>query len=188
MATSRIISAISLGVFCRLAPSTMPIIRSRNASPGLTLMRTMIQSERTTVPPVTVLKSLPAARMTGALSPVTALSLTDAAPTTTSPSPGMRSPVPTKTRSPLRRLLDGTDVAGAPNSATEIFFAIVSLRALLSDAACALLRPSAMASAKLANNSVAQSHNVTARMNPAGASPLPATAWIHSIVVRMLPM
>ena len=41
-------------------------------------MRTMIQSERTTVPPVTVLKSLPAARITGALSPVIALSSIDA--------------------------------------------------------------------------------------------------------------
>ncbi len=166
----------------------MPIMRSRKASPGLTLMRTMIQSDRTTVPPVTVLKSLPAARITGADSPVTALSLTDAAPTTTSPSPGMRSPTSTKTRSPLRRLLEGTDVAGAPNSATRTFFATVSLRALLSDAACALLRPSAIASAKLANSSVAHNHSVVARMKPAGASPLPTTAWIHSIVVRMLPM
>jgi hypothetical protein len=38
IATSRMVSAISFGVFCRFAPSTMPIIRSRNASPGLTLM------------------------------------------------------------------------------------------------------------------------------------------------------
>ena len=32
-ATSRIVSAISFGVFCRRAPSTMAIMRSRNASP-----------------------------------------------------------------------------------------------------------------------------------------------------------
>ena len=35
-ATSRMVSAISFGVFCRLAPSTMAIMRSMNASPGLT--------------------------------------------------------------------------------------------------------------------------------------------------------
>ena len=46
-----------------------------------------------------------------------------------------------------------------------------SCRAAL--AACALLRPSASASAKLANSTVNQSHSATARMNPAGASPLP---------------
>jgi hypothetical protein len=32
--------AISFGVFWRLAPSTRPIMRSRNDSPGFTLMRT----------------------------------------------------------------------------------------------------------------------------------------------------
>ena len=188
MATSRIVSAISLGVFWRLAPSTMPIMRSRNASPGLTAMRTMIQSDSTTVPPVTVSKSLPAARITGALSPVTALSLIDAAPTMTSPSPGTMSPCSTSTRSPLRNLIDGTGVAGAPCSARASFLAIVSLRALLRDAACALLRPSAIASAKLAKTSVAHSHSVIARMKPAGASPLPPSACSHSTVVRMLPM
>ena len=34
-AASRMLSAISLGVFCRLAPSTSAIMRSRNVSPGL---------------------------------------------------------------------------------------------------------------------------------------------------------
>ena len=43
---SRMFSAISLGVFCRLAPSTIAIMRSRNVSPGLTLMRTTSQSLR----------------------------------------------------------------------------------------------------------------------------------------------
>src|SRR5664279_3346070 len=52
-AASRILSAISLGVFCRFAPSTMAIMRSRKASPGLAQMRTTSQSERTLVPPVT---------------------------------------------------------------------------------------------------------------------------------------
>ena len=50
---SKIFSAISLGVFCRSAPSTKAIMRSRKVSPGLEVMRTLIQSERTRVPPVT---------------------------------------------------------------------------------------------------------------------------------------
>ena len=47
-------SAISLGVFCRLAPSTIAIMRSRNVSPGLAVMRTISQSDSTRVPPVTL--------------------------------------------------------------------------------------------------------------------------------------
>ncbi len=43
-AESRIVSAISLGVFCRFAPSTRPIMRSRKLSPGLAEMRTLISS------------------------------------------------------------------------------------------------------------------------------------------------
>ena len=101
-AARRISSAISFGVFWRLAPSTIAIIRSRNVSPGFVVMRTMIQSDRTRVPPVTALRSPPLSRMTGALSPVIALSSTDATPSTISPSPGMKSPASTSTRSPLR--------------------------------------------------------------------------------------
>ena len=88
-AASKMLSAISLGVFCRLAPSTIAIIRSRNVSPGLAVMRTTSQSERTRVPPVTALRSPPLSRMTGALSPVMALSSTEAMPSMTSPSPGI---------------------------------------------------------------------------------------------------
>ncbi len=83
------VRAISFGVFCRLALSTMAIIRSMKVSPGLAVMRTTIQSESTRVPPVTEEKSPPDSRMTGADSPVIALSSTDAAPSMTSPSPGM---------------------------------------------------------------------------------------------------
>ena len=50
------------------------------------------QSERMPVPPVTALRSPPDSRMTGALSPVIALSLTDAIPSITSPSTGIVSP------------------------------------------------------------------------------------------------
>ena len=126
IATSRIVRAISFGVFWRLAPSTMLIIRSRNASPGLTLMRTMIQSDSTRVPPVTVLKSLPAARMTGALSPVIADSSIEATPTMTSPSPGMRSPSSARTMSPLRNEDDGVAVCAASLSGRARRFAVVS--------------------------------------------------------------
>ena len=38
MPASRMSRAISLGVFCRLAPSTMAIMRSRNVSPGLAVI------------------------------------------------------------------------------------------------------------------------------------------------------
>ena len=82
------VSAISFGVFWRLALSTMAIMRSRKVSPGLTVTRTTIQSDSTRVPPVTAEKSPPASRITGADSPVMALSSTEAAPAITSPSAG----------------------------------------------------------------------------------------------------
>ena len=102
-ATNKIVSAISLGVFARLAPSTMLIIRSRNDSPGLTEMRTTNQSDSTRVPPVTDEKSPPDSRTTGADSPVMALSSTVAMPSMTSPSRGIMSPVSIKTTSPFSR-------------------------------------------------------------------------------------
>ena len=52
-AASRMFSAISFGVFCRLAPSTRAIIRSMKLSPGFWVIRTTIRSESTLVPPVT---------------------------------------------------------------------------------------------------------------------------------------
>ncbi len=54
------------------------------------------------MPPVTAERSPPHSRMTGAHSPVIALSSTDATPSTTSPSPGMTSPGRQTTRSPRR--------------------------------------------------------------------------------------
>src|SRR6516165_6604682 len=77
---SRMLSAISLGVFWRCAPSTSAIIRSRKVSPGLAEILTLIQSEITVVPPVTALRSPPLSRITGADSPVIAASLTAATP------------------------------------------------------------------------------------------------------------
>jgi len=97
MAASRMSSAISFGVFCRLAPSTSEIMRSRNASPGSAVTSTMSQSDSTCVPPVTELRSPPLSRITGALSPVIADSFTEATPSTTVPSAGMKSPASTST-------------------------------------------------------------------------------------------
>ena len=82
-------SAISFGVLPRRAPSTMAIMRSRKASPGLLVTRTTSQSDSTRVPPVTEQKSPPDSRSTGADSPVIALSSTEATPSMTSPSAGM---------------------------------------------------------------------------------------------------
>jgi hypothetical protein len=91
------VSAISFGVLRRLEPSTIAIMRSRKLSPGLLVMRTTSQSDSTRVPPVTALRSPPDSRITGADSPVIALSSTLAAPITTSPSPGICSPASTST-------------------------------------------------------------------------------------------
>jgi len=54
--------------------------------------------------------------------------------------------------------------------------------------AWALPRPSAIASARLANNTVNQSHEEMAKMNPAGVSPRPVTAaCTKRTVVKRLP-
>ncbi len=154
-------------------------------------MRTMIQSESTVVPPVTAERSPPASRMTGADSPVIADSLTDATPSMISPSPGMMpppTPASTSTMSPLRSVPPGTVVTGASRRGAPSFLALTSRRVLRRLAACALPRPSAIASAKLANSTVNHSHTATQPMNPADASPSPTSAWTHSAVVRMLTM
>ncbi len=67
----------------------MAIMRSRKPSPSRLVTRTTIQSDSTRVPPVTDEKSPPASRSTGADSPVTALSFTEATPSTISPSAGI---------------------------------------------------------------------------------------------------
>ncbi len=111
----RMLRAISLGVFCRLAPSTRAIMRSRNVSPGFDVMRTTIRSDSTRVPPVTAERSPPDSRMTGADSPVMADSSTEAMPSTTSPSPGMTWPATTTHRSPTTSWLDGFSTSRHPS-------------------------------------------------------------------------
>ena len=113
-ATSKIVSAISFGVFARLAPSTMLIMRSRKDSPGFTTMRVTSQSDSTRVPPVTAEKSPPDSRTTGADSPVMALSSTVATPSMTSPSSGTMSPASINTTSPLRRFSACSGSQAAP--------------------------------------------------------------------------
>ena len=98
---SSVLSAISLGVFCRFAPSTRAIMRSRKVSPARAVMRTTISSESTRVPPVTAERSPPASRITGADSPVIADSSTEAMPSMISPSDGIISPAVTTTTSSI---------------------------------------------------------------------------------------
>ena len=161
-------------------------------------MRTKIQSDNTRVPPVTDEKSPPDSRITGADSPVMALSSTDATPAITWPSPGMVSPASTSTTSPRRSSPEGWLTAWPRHASGVAWLASASLNPLSRRAAmvvrrprkvaaCCLPRPSARASAKLANSTVNQSHTVIARMKPAGASAWPRSAMIHRIVVRMLP-
>jgi len=88
----------------------MAIILSRKLSPSSLVTFTIIQSDITVVPPVTALLSPPASRITGADSPVIALSSTEAAPSITSPSAGIWLSALTITRSPFFKVADGTTV------------------------------------------------------------------------------
>src|SRR5580692_11123205 len=169
----RIFSAISLGVFWRAAPSTILIMRSRNVSPGLEVMRTLISSESTRVPPVTAERSPPDSRMTGADSPVMADSSTEATPSTTSPSPGMTWPASTTTKSPRVSAVPGTDssrseAGSSPGCQPTSLRAIVSRLARRSVSACALPRPSATASARLANTTVSHSQTTMVQLKTDG--------------------
>jgi hypothetical protein len=162
-------------------------MRSRKVEPGSAVTRTTSQSESTLVPPVTALRSPPDSRITGALSPVITLSSTEATPSITSPSHGITSFASTSTVSPLCRRLDTTGIQPAPRRGSERSLAKSSRRERRRDSACALPRPSAIASAKFANRTVNHNQTETARMKPAGASPWPSRASIKSTVVSTLP-
>ncbi|MNX58466.1 hypothetical protein D3C86_893090 [compost metagenome] len=172
-------SATSFGVFWRLAPSTRAIMRSSVDSPGLAVIFTSSQSDTSRVLPVTAERSPPDSRITGADSPVIAASLTAAIPSITSPSPGIISPASTRTTSPLRRLVAGT---------TWKVPLLVLRRALkpslpaLRLSARALPRPSARASAKLANSTVNHSHTAICAATKVGTA---VSGMKHSTVVRM---
>src|SRR5579863_3467462 len=172
-------NAISFGVFCRSTPSTSAIMRSRNVSPGLEVIFTLIQSESTFVPPVTALRSPPDSRITGALSPVIADSSTLAIPSITSPSPGMVSPCSTRQMSPLRSCVAAT-VSNFPFTSRH---AVVSVLVLRNVSACALPRPSAMASAKFANSTVNQSHSVIWKVKPTTPAPAAKSRTVRMVVI-----
>ncbi len=144
------------------------------------------------MPPVTAERSPPDSRMTGALSPVIADSSTNATPSTISPSPGMNSPTCTSTTSSLRSCGAGTcsvftHSIPAPTSPV-MRLATASVFALRSVSACAFPRPSAIASAKLPNSTVNQSHSVTCTVNIKLRGSPCATSRMTSSVVNMLPI
>src|ERR1017187_8537860 len=128
----------------------MEIIRSRNELPSSAVTLTTMRSLMTFVPPVTALRSPPLSRMTGADSPVMADSSTVAMPSTISPSPAIMSPDSQTNRSPIFNSALGNKVS-LPLTSLR---AIVLVRSLRSASAWALPRPSAIASAKLANRHV----------------------------------
>src|ERR1700733_13319172 len=99
----------------------------------------------------------------------------------------MYSPACTKARSPRRRSSARTFVCCSKLSALASLRAHTVCFRPRKDADCALLRPSASASAKLANSTVNHSQMVTLPMNQLGASPLPRRACSHRIVVSRLP-
>ena len=175
---SRMSSATSFGVFCRLAPSTRAIIRSRVDSPGLAVIRTSSQSDTTRVLPVTAERSPPDSRITGADSPVMAASLTAAMPSITSPSPGISSPASTRTTSPLRNWLAATTWNCSPTLRRAARPWLPALRL----SARALPRPSARASAKLAKSTVNHNHRAICTARPTLTAGL---GMKHSTVVRM---
>ncbi len=175
-AASRMLRAISFGVFCRDAPSTREIIRSRKECPARDVTRTTIRSDSTVVPPVTPLRSPPDSRMTGADSPVTADSSTAATPSTTSPSAGISSPASTRTKSKGRSSVAATASVSASRRSVPTRQlcrsrrATVSVRALRSASACALPRPSATASARLAKTRVSHSQTLMSHENTDGSN------------------
>ena len=190
---SRMLRAISFGVFCRLAPSTRLIMRSRNPSPGSALTRTISQSESRRVPPVTAMRSPPASRTTGALSPVTALSSTEAIPTTISPSAGSRSPASTRYRSFFLQLRGGHDLRLAQGRFDGLGGAAAGAWPACPGGPCAAPRPAPCRGPRPGprrswrNSTVNHSQSAIAPMNAVGASPFPASAWIHKAVVNTLP-
>ena len=149
------VRASSFGVRCRIAPSTSAIILSRNDSPPAPVIRTVMLSEITSVPPTTPDRSPPDSRMTGADSPVIADSSIDAMPVMISPSPGMIWPALTTTPSPARKSVDATSSV-VPS--VSMRYATVSRRVRRKLSAWALPRASAIAVAKFANSTVTKSH------------------------------
>ena len=184
---NKICNAISFGVFLRLAPSTMEIILSRKLFPASAVTLIISQSLVTVVPPVTALLSPPDSRMTGADSPVIALSSTLATPTMTSPSMGICSPAFTRTMSPGFNSLLFTSEYSDSGSAVFNLRAMTSLRAFFRLSACARPLPSAIASAKFPNKEVNQRISEIANMYQLPPSLIPPSERKNRIVVKIAP-
>ena len=124
------------------------------SSPAAEVMRTLIQSETTVVPPVTAERSPPLSRITGAISPVMAASLTEATPSMISPSEGID--VAGLDQHDLRRPPARGPGSGRScrRAGSTISLALVVTRVARRLSAAALPRPSATLSAKLANSTV----------------------------------
>ena len=88
----------------------------------------------------------------------------------------MKSPASTITTSPGRRSSDGTLSKAVRSSGSRSFFAVMSLRVALRLAACALPRPSAIASAKFAKRSVNQSQRMIWKLKPRLPAPVAEVA------------
>ena len=125
-------------------------------------MRTTISSDSTRVPPVTAERSPPDSRITGADSPVIADSSTVAMPSMTSPSLGITSPAATTHSSPTSSGAAG-DLLDRPVGPSPAGRRVG--RVWRNVAACALPRPSAIASAKLANSTVNHRKAATRPLN-----------------------
>ena len=159
---SRMSSAISFGVFWRLAPSTIAIMRSRKVSPGLAVI--------SHDDPVG--EHARAAGHRGAVAAALAdhgrgftgdrASSTDATPSIDLAigRESTRPPRPARGRRAAAAMA-GTLSIGRSRSADSVAAAWrgVRLRCARSVSACALPRPSAMASAKLANSTVNHSQS-----------------------------
>ena len=159
-------------------------MRSKKLSPGSAVTRTTSRSETNSVPAVTVENmSVPGCFSTGADSPVMADSFTKATPSRTSPSAGMSSLRSTRTTSPLRKA-DARTASVPPEGFTRV--AVSSSLVRLSDAAFALPRHSASASAKFANQTVSSRMTMTTPLYVADASlgPNKAGSIVRPAVTR----
>ena len=132
-----------------------------NVSPGFDVMRTLIQSERHAVPPVTAERSPPASRITRRPSPVIADSSTEAA---LNHLPVAGNEFASGDHHDVVRRSLGAGTSSVRPSGRN-WRPMVSVFALRSVSACALPRPSAIASAKLAKHG-GQSHRVICSSKP----------------------
>ncbi len=164
-------SAISFGVFCRAAPSTRLIIRSMKVSPGFVVILMTIRSESTFVPPVTA-RAVAAGladdrgRLAGDGRLVDGRDALDDVTVAGDDVAGLADD----------QVADAQLGAGHPllGPSPASRRATVSVLALRRVSACALPRPSATASARLAKITVSHSQAVIAQPNQSPGSLTPA--------------